>query len=60
MTVIIRLKAIALTFAVLDVIISPIVDSPFKNPIHNATGQQVVMSTLFVYLIMYYLQKIRK
>ena len=60
MTVAIRLKAMAWTFgwAVLYVIVKPIVDLLFKDPIQDVTGQQVVMSMLFVYLIMYYLQKI--
>ena len=60
MTVAIRLKAMAWTFswAVLYVIIKPIVDLLFKDPIQDLTGQQVVMSMLFVYLIMYYIQKI--
>ena len=60
MTVAIRLKAMAWTFgwAVLYVIVKPIVDLLFKDPIQDLTGQQVVMSMLFVYLIMYYLQKI--
>lgn len=59
MTVVIRLKAMAWTFswAVLYVIIEPIVFLLFKDPIQDLTGQQVVMSMLFVYLIMYYLQK---
>ena len=60
MTVALRLKAMAWTFgwAVLYVIVKPIVDLLFKDPIRDLTGQQVVMSMLFVYLIMYYLQKI--
>lgn len=59
MTVIIRLKAMAWTFtsAVLCVIIVPFIDLLFKNPVANITGQQIVMSMLFIYLIMYYLQK---
>ena len=59
MTVFIRLKAMSWTFtwAVLYVIITPFVDFLFKDPIGVLTGQQVVMSMLFVYLIMYYLQK---
>ncbi len=60
MTVAIRMKAMAWTFswAVLYVIVKPFVDLLFKEPIQNLTGQEVVMSMLFVYLIMYYLQKI--
>lgn len=60
MTVAIRLKAMAWTFnfAVLCVIVKPIVDLLLKDPIQDLTGQQVVMNMLFVYLIMHYLQKI--
>ena len=59
MTVSIRLKAVSwsFTWAVLYVIIMPFIDLLFKEPIANLTGQSVVMSMLFVYLIMYYLQK---
>ena len=62
MTVAIRLKAMAWTFswAVLSVIVMPIVQLLFKDPMQNLTGQQVVMSMLFVYLIMHYLQKFRR
>lgn len=60
MTVAIRLKSVAMTFtwAVLYVIIKPILDMLFEDSIGNLTGQEVVMSILFVYLIMYYLQKL--
>ena len=60
MTVAIRLKSMAWTFtwAVLYVIIKPIMDLLFNDPIGNLTGQEVVMSMLFVYLILYYLQKL--
>lgn len=60
MTVAIRLKAMAWAFslAVLYVIVKPFVDLLFKDPIQVLTGQEVVISMLFVYLIMYYLQKI--
>lgn len=60
MTVHIRLKAISLTFSlsVLYIIISPFIDLLFKNPISNQNDQQVIMSMLFLYLIMYYLQKL--
>ena len=59
MTVSIRLKSMSWTFtwAVLYVIIMPFIDLLFKQPIGSLTGQQVVMSMLFVYLFMYYLQK---
>jgi hypothetical protein len=60
MTIAIRLKSMAWTFsyAVFNVIVKPIVDLLFKDPIQDLTGQQVVMSMLFVYLIIYYVQKI--
>jgi len=60
MTIAIRLKSMAFTFswAVFNVIVKPIVDLLFKDPIQDLTGQQVVMSMLFVYLIIYYVQKI--
>lgn len=60
MTVAIRMKAMAWAFgwAVLYVIVKPIVDLVFKAPIQDFTGQEVVMSMLFVYLIIYYFQKI--
>lgn len=59
MTIAIRLKAMAwaFTWAVFYVILSPIIDLLFKDPIGVLTGQQVIMSMLFVYMIMYYLQK---
>lgn len=59
MTFIIRLKSMALTFSftVLSVIIKPIVDLLFKNPPSDLTGQQIVMNMLFVYMIIYYVQK---
>lgn len=62
MTVSMRLKAMAWTFnwAVLYVIVKPLVDLLFNDPIQDITGQQVVVSMLLVYLIMYYLQKIRR
>jgi hypothetical protein len=51
MTFSIRLKAMSWTFAwvVLYVIISPFIDLLFKYPIGTLTGQQVVMSMLFVW-----------
>ena len=59
MTIYIRLKAMAATFGwgVLYVIVKPIIDLLFKDPIQDLSGQQVVLSMLFVYLITYYLQK---
>lgn len=60
LTVAVRLKAMAWSFswAVLYVIIQPIVDLIIKDPIQNLTGQEVVMSMLFVYLMIHYLSKI--
>jgi hypothetical protein len=59
MTVAIRLKAMAFAFSwsVLYVIVQPLVEVVFKDPVQDSTGQQVVLSMLFVYLIIYYLQK---
>lgn len=59
MTVAIRLKAMAFAFSwsVLYVIVQPFVEVVFKDPVQDSTGQQVVLSMLFVYLIIYYLQK---
>ena len=60
MTFNIRLKSMAFTFAwtVLYVVFKPIVDLLFKSTIGSVTGQEVVMNMLFVYLILYYLQKL--
>ena len=60
MIVVIRLKSMAWAFSwgILYVIVEPIVDLLFKEPIQDLTGQEVVVSMLFVYLIMYYLQKL--
>lgn len=62
MTVSIRLKAMSWTFtwAVLYVIITPFIALLFKDLNVRLTGQQVVMSMLFVYLTMYYLQKLSR
>lgn len=62
MTIALRLKAMAFTFAfaVIGVLLSPLTDLLFKDPIQNETAQQMVMTMLFVYLIMYYLQKIKR
>ncbi len=59
MTVFIRLKAMAWTFtwAVLYVILKPIGDLIFDDPVEILTGQEVVTSMLFVYLITYFFQK---
>jgi hypothetical protein len=59
MTIAIRLKAMAwsFTWAVFYVIISPFMNILFKDPMRDLAGQQVIMSMLFVYMIMYFLQK---
>ena len=59
MTIAIRLKAMAwmVSWAALYVIFHPIVYLLFNDPIQDLTGQQVVISMLLVYLIMYYFQK---
>lgn len=60
MTVALRLRSVAFAFAfaVSSVILSPVVDLLFKDPIQESTGQSVVMGMLIMYLIVYYLQKI--
>ena len=60
MTVALRLKAVVWTFffAVVSVITAPLVDLLFRDPIHDLTGQSVIMGMLGFYLIIYYLQKI--
>lgn len=59
MTIFIRLKSMAWTFSwtVLYVIIRPLIDLMFNDPVEIMKGQEVVMSMLFVYLIMYFFQK---
>jgi hypothetical protein len=59
MTVAIRLKSMSWTFtlAVISVIIKPFIDLLFQEPISSYTGQELVMNMLFVYIGMYYLQK---
>jgi hypothetical protein len=59
LTLLIRLKSMSWTFvwAVFLVIISPIVDLLFDDAIEPLSGQQVVGSMLFGYLIMYNWQK---
>jgi hypothetical protein len=54
-----RLKAMSDTFiwAVLYVILTPLVDLIFKDPIQSLTGQQVVIAMLFGYLLNYHSQK---
>ena len=62
MIIAIRYKAMAWTFSfvVLYVIVSPIVDLFFNGPERILSSQQVVMSMLFSYLIMYYVQKMKR
>lgn len=59
MTIAIRLKAMgwAFVWAVLLVIIKPLVDLLFRDRIADMKSQELVVSMLFVYLLMYYLQK---
>jgi hypothetical protein len=59
MTFVIRLKAMAWTFswAVLYVIVKSLVDLFLKDLPQDLSGQQVVLTMLFVYLIMYYVKK---
>ena len=59
MTLAIRLRAMAWTFSmvVFTVMVKQFVDFLFKNPQKDLTGQHVVMTMLFAYIIMYYVQK---
>ncbi|MGE5107779.1 MAG: hypothetical protein ACM3H8_09555 [Sphingobacteriales bacterium] len=59
MIVAIRLKAMGWSFiwAVLFVIIKPFVDMLFNDPIADLKSQELVLSMLFVYLLMYFVQK---
>lgn len=59
LTITIRLKAMAWTFswAVMYVIVQPFVYLLFNDPPQDLMGQQVVLAMLFVYMIMYYIQK---
>jgi hypothetical protein len=59
MTVAIRLKAMGWSFiwAVLFVIIKPFVHILFKDPVSDLKSQELVLSMLLVYMLMYYAQK---
>jgi FtsH-binding integral membrane protein len=59
MTLALRLKSMGFAFlwAVLLVIVEPLVNVFFRNPIENGRAQGLVISMLFVYLTLYYLQK---
>jgi ATP/ADP translocase len=59
MIVHIRLTAMATSFifAICYVIINPIIDLIFQDPIKEMTGQQLIGSMLGFYLIVYYLLK---
>jgi hypothetical protein len=59
LTVAIRLKAMGWSFiwAVLFVIIKPFVDMFFNGSITDLKSQELVLSMLFIYLLMYYVQK---
>lgn len=59
MTIAIRLQAMSWSFlwGALYIIIMPFIDMLFQDPIKQLSAQQLVMSMLFVYLIMYYTKK---
>jgi hypothetical protein len=59
LTVQIRLKAMSWAFlwAVLFVVIKPFVDMLFRDPVADQKSQELVLSMLLVYLMMYYFQK---
>jgi membrane protease YdiL (CAAX protease family) len=58
-TIALRVKsmAFACTWAVLFVIMKPITDQIFKNPMEVESAQGLVLSMQFIYLIGYYLQR---
>jgi hypothetical protein len=55
----IRSMAGAFLFAVIYVIIWPLVDLVSNDPVADMSGQQIVLTMLFVYLFTYYMQKRR-
>jgi hypothetical protein len=59
MTVYVRLKSMAFTFswAVLYVIIKPLIDLILQGSIGDLSSQQLVMTMLSVYLVMYFFKK---
>jgi len=59
LTFAIRLKAMGWSFiwAILFVIIKPFVNMLFNDPVADMKSQELVLSMLFVYLLMYYMQK---
>ncbi len=59
MTIALRLKSMGFAFiwAVLFVVLKPLTDIIFKNPIGQENAQGLVLSMLFVYLMLYYVQK---
>ena len=59
LTIQIRLKAIAWAFSwgVIYVIITPLIDIIFQDPIQSLSAHQLILSMLIVYIIMYYMQK---
>ena len=59
MTINLRLKSMGFAFiwAVLVVVLEPLTDAVFKNPLGRESAQGLVVIMLFVYLLLYYLQK---
>jgi FtsH-binding integral membrane protein len=59
MTLVLRLKSMGFAFlwGVLLVVVEPLINVFFKNPIENSRAQGLVISMLLVYLTLYYLQK---
>ena len=59
LTIYIRLKACAFAFywGVIMVIFKPLMDLAFQDPIEDYSGQYIIGSMLFVYLINYYYTK---
>jgi hypothetical protein len=59
MTISLRMKAMGWTFtwAVLFVIIKPFVDMLFRDPVSDMKSQELVLTMLLLYLLIYYVQK---
>jgi hypothetical protein len=59
MTIALRLKSMGFAFiwAILFVVLKPLTDALFKNPLGKESAQGLVISMLFFYLMVYYFQK---
>ncbi|MCX6231942.1 MAG: hypothetical protein NTZ33_10400 [Bacteroidetes bacterium] len=61
MTIYMRLSAITLsfTFAVIMVIMKPVFDTIFQDPLENYSGQEIIIMMLIIFLSSYNMMKIR-